>query len=75
MRIADQGTTVGALTLETTGKLTLRNGSSSVGATTAALTPGTIYRIGIHQKKGTGRTPSWKDSWQRAMLNSQPHSP
>jgi hypothetical protein len=54
VRIADQGTTVGALTLETTGKLTLRNGSSSVGATTAALTPGTIYRIGIHQKKGTG---------------------
>ena len=45
---------MGALTLETTGKLTLRNGSTSVGATAAALTPGTIYRIGIHQKKGTG---------------------
>ncbi len=54
LRIADQGTTVGALTLETTGKLTLRNGSTSVGATAAALTPGTIYRIGIHQKKGSG---------------------
>ena len=39
---------------ETTGTLTLRNGSSSVGATTAALTPGTLYRIGIHQKRGTG---------------------
>jgi hypothetical protein len=54
VRIADQGTTVGALTLEATGKLTLRNGSASVGATTAALVPGTVYRMGIHQKKGTG---------------------
>ena len=54
VRITDAGTSVGALTLETTGKLTLRNGSTSVGATTAALTPGTLYRIGIHQKRGTG---------------------
>ena len=54
VRITDAGTSVGALTLETTGKLTLRNGSTSLGATTAALTPGTLYRIGIHQKRGTG---------------------
>jgi len=54
VRITDAGTSVGALTLESTGKLTLRNGSTSLGATTAALTPGTLYRIGIHQKRGTG---------------------
>jgi hypothetical protein len=54
LRIADGGTSVGALTLETTGKVTLRNSSTSVGATTIALTPGTLYRMGIHQKRGTG---------------------
>jgi len=54
VRISDQGTTVGALTLETTGKLTLRNYVSSIGTSTAALTLGTVYRIVIHQKKGTG---------------------
>ena len=54
VRITDQGSSVGALTLETTGKLTLRNSSTNLGATTAALSPGVIYRIGIHQKKGTG---------------------
>jgi hypothetical protein len=54
VRITDQGTSVGALTLETTGKLTLRSASTNVGATAAALKPGTVYRIGIHQKRGTG---------------------
>jgi hypothetical protein len=54
VRISDQGTTVGALTLEATGKLTLRNFLASLGTSTAALTPGTVYRIAIHQKKGTG---------------------
>ncbi len=54
VRVTDQGTSVGALTLETTGKLTLRNASTNVGATTTSLNPGTVYRIGIHQKKGTG---------------------
>jgi hypothetical protein len=54
VRISDQGISVGALTLEATGKLTLRNFLTSLGATTAALKPGTMYRIAIHQKKGTG---------------------
>ena len=54
IRITDGGTSVGALTLETTGKITLRNGTSNLGASAAALVPGTIYRIGIHQKKGAG---------------------
>jgi hypothetical protein len=54
VRITDQGTTVGAITLETTGKLTLRNATTNLGATTVVLNPGTVYRIGIHQKRGTG---------------------
>jgi len=54
VRITDAGTSVGALTLETTGKLTLRSGTTSIAATPTALVVGTLYRIGIHQKKGTG---------------------
>jgi hypothetical protein len=54
VRITDQGTTVGAVTLETTGKLTLRNGTNNLGTSTLTLAPNTIYRIGIHQKRGTG---------------------
>jgi hypothetical protein len=54
IRITDAGTSVGAITLETTGKITLRNGTTNLGASTTALAAGTVYRIGIHQKKGTG---------------------
>ncbi len=54
VRITDGGTSVGAITLETTGKITLRNGTTSIAASASALVPGTLYRIGIHQKKGTG---------------------
>jgi len=56
VRITDQGTTVGAITIETSGKVTLRSGTTNLGATTIALKPGTVYRVGIHQKKGTGST-------------------
>jgi hypothetical protein len=54
VRIADQANTVGALTLESNGKLTLRNFTTNLGVSATALTPGTIYRLGLHQKKGTG---------------------
>ncbi len=54
VRISDQANTVGALTLESNGKLTLRNFTTSLGVSTTALTPGTTYRLGLHQKKGTG---------------------
>jgi hypothetical protein len=54
IRITDGGTSVGAITLETTGKITLRSSTTSLGASSTALTAGTVYRIGIHQKKGTG---------------------
>ena len=37
VRITDAGTSVGALTLETTGKLTLRSGTTSIAATPTAL--------------------------------------
>ena len=45
---------VGNLNLTTTGALQLRNNSTNIGSVSAALTPGTRYRIGLHQKKGTG---------------------
>lgn len=54
IRITDGGTSVGAITLDTTGKITLRSSTTSLGASSTALTAGTVYRIGIHQKKGTG---------------------
>ena len=55
VRIASGSTTLGVITLEkATGSITLRNGTTAVGVASAPLTPGTVYRIGIHQKKGTG---------------------
>jgi len=36
------------------GALQLRNGTTSIGSQTAPLAVGTVYRIGIHQKSGTG---------------------
>ncbi len=52
--ISDQGTTVGNLQLLPTGRLRLRNASTTVGADSAVLTVGTVYRIGLHQRRGTG---------------------
>ena len=54
VRIADRGTTVGVLTLEAGGKLSLRNFTTNLGSTATALKPGTLYRIGLHQKRGSG---------------------
>jgi hypothetical protein len=55
LRIASGSTTLGVITLEkTTGAITLRNGTTAVGVASAPLTPGTLYRIGFHQKKGAG---------------------
>jgi hypothetical protein len=39
VRLMDSGTPIGALTLETTGKVSLRNGSTSIAATPTALDP------------------------------------
>jgi hypothetical protein len=54
VRITDGGTSVGAITLESNGKITLRGGTTNLGASSSALVAGTVYRIGIHQKKGSG---------------------
>ena len=53
--LSSAGTTVGNLTLRPTGALTLRNGSTTVGSSSAPLRVGTTYRVGLRQRKGTGR--------------------
>jgi hypothetical protein len=45
---------VGNILLTTSGKLRLRSGSTTIGADSASLSIGTIYRVGLHQKKGGG---------------------
>ena len=52
--ISDQGTTVGNLQVLPTGQLRLRNVSTTIGVDSTALVVGTVYRVGIHQRKGTG---------------------
>ena len=52
--IQNNGTTVGALQLRASGRLRLRQGSTTIGAESAPLTPGTTYRVGVHQVRGTG---------------------
>ena len=50
----DGSTTVGNFNLTTTGALTLRNGTTAIGANSAALAIGQVYHVALHQKKGTG---------------------
>jgi hypothetical protein len=52
-RLSAGGTWQGNIYLTSAGTLKLRNNTSSIGTETAALTPGVIYRVGLHQK-GTG---------------------
>jgi hypothetical protein len=54
LMISDLGTTVGGLQLQIDGSLRLRDGSTTVGVSSAPLVAGVTYRIGIHQKRGTG---------------------
>jgi PKD repeat protein len=56
LQISNLGTTVGNLQLQVTGGLRLRNGSTTIGADSAPLAAGITYRIGIHQRRGTGTT-------------------
>lgn len=51
---SDQGTTVGNIQLLSTGVLRLRSGSSTVGSDSTPLVAGTVYRVGLHQRSGTG---------------------
>ena len=55
----DAGTS--ALTLETTGKLTLRNGASGLGTTTVALTPGTVSASGSTKSGVREAMAIWRD--------------
>ena len=52
--LANAGTTVANVTLSSTGRLRLRNASTTVGAESPPLTAGNTYLIGLHQKSGTG---------------------
>lgn len=54
VQISNGGTTVAELQLTTVGKLRLRNGGATIGNDSATLTGGTVYRVMVHQKKGTG---------------------
>lgn len=50
--ISNQGTTLGNLQLLPTGQLRLRNVSTNLGDSTP-LVVGTVYRVGIHQRRST----------------------
>jgi len=53
-QVLNGSATIGNILLTTSGKLRLRNNSTTIGADSAPLSVGTIYRIGLYQKKGTG---------------------
>jgi hypothetical protein len=52
IRVTDGGISVGAITLDSSGRITLRNGTKNLGTSATALVAGTVYRIGVHQKNG-----------------------
>ena len=54
--LSNAGTTVGNIVLKTDGTLRLRHGhpATTIGTSAVALIPGQLYRIGMHQKRGTG---------------------
>jgi PKD repeat protein len=52
--LSNAGTTVGNIQLMADGRLQLRNASTMIGAYSGPLSVNTIYRIGLHQKKGAG---------------------
>lgn len=54
MFISTAGTTIGNIYLQTNGALRLRNGSTTIGLDSGPLALNTLYRIGIHQKLGSG---------------------
>ncbi len=53
-QVVNGGATVGVIVLRTTGTLQLRNNTTPIGSESAALTVGTLYRVGLRQQKGTG---------------------
>jgi hypothetical protein len=52
--ISNSGVSFGSINFKSNGTLVLRDGASKVGLPSAPLSVGTTYRVGLHQKKGTG---------------------
>jgi hypothetical protein len=52
--ISNAGTTVGNIQLRPSGRLRLRNVSTTIGAESTVLALGQLYRIGIQQTRGSG---------------------
>jgi hypothetical protein len=52
--LSNAGTTVGNLTLSSTGRLRLRNASTTIGAESPPLQVGNTYLIGLRQKNANG---------------------
>ncbi len=52
--ISNAGTGVGVILLRPTGALRLRNAGTAIGVDSVPLTVGALYRVGLHQKRGTG---------------------
>ena len=52
--VSNAGTTVGNLYLRPNGALRLRNNTLTIGADTAPLAVGTLYRVGLRQSCGGG---------------------
>lgn len=54
IQITNGSTIVGNLMLQTTRRLRLRVGTTTIGSDSGVLALNTTYRVGIHQKRGTG---------------------
>jgi len=56
-QVMNNGTTVGALFVRSTGALRLRIGSTNIDPESLLLTPGQTYRVMLHQRQAEGVTP------------------
>lgn len=54
LQILNNGTVVGEIDINSSRELELKNNGTQKGSASSALTLGTLYRIGLRQKKGTG---------------------
>ncbi len=68
--ISNSGTTVGNLQLRSNGALRLRNGSTQILSDSTTLDTGTLYRIGILQRRGIGSNAvlaGLSGNWRRGV--------
>lgn len=54
--VAKGDTVLGNISLRSDGRLRLRKGSSKIGSDSPALSVGVLYRVGLHQKKSSGKS-------------------